>query len=62
MNMGWVYSLNHRNHDELLAGSCPDFVLQKSESLVGMSSRNMVGTHPHAHPQHIKVVKHHSYI
>jgi hypothetical protein len=27
-----------------------------------MSGRNMVGTHPHAHPQHIKVVKDLSYI
>jgi hypothetical protein len=35
---------------------------RNSNSLVGISGRNMVGTHPHAHPQHIKVVKHLLYI
>jgi hypothetical protein len=30
--------------------------------LVGMSGRNMVGTHPYAHSQHVKVVKHLAYI
>jgi hypothetical protein len=27
-----------------------------------MSNHNVVGTHPYAHPQHIKVVKHLLYI
>ena len=30
-------------------------------SLVGMSGRNVVGTHPYAHPQHIMVVKRDEY-
>jgi hypothetical protein len=46
---------------ELSAGSCSDFY-QNSNSLVGMSGRNVVRTHPYAHPQHMKVVKHLLYI
>ena len=37
--------------------TCPD-LWQNSTSLVGMGGHNMMGTHPYAHPQHIKVVKH----
>ena len=59
MNMGWVYSLNHRFSSSHI--TCPD-LWQNSKSLVGMSNHNVVGTHPYAHPQHIKVVKHLIYI
>ena len=48
-------------HHELMGVGCPDFK-QNSNSLVGMSGRNVVGTHPYAHLQHIKVVKHLLYI
>jgi len=30
--------------------------------LVGMGGHNVVGRHPYAHPQHIKVLKHLIYI
>jgi hypothetical protein len=44
-----------------IAWGWPDFS-QNSKSLVGMSGCNVVGTHPYAHPQHIKVVKHLIYV
>ena len=63
MNMGWVFSLNHRISPWVIgcgSGSCLvglDFLLN-SKSLVGMSGSYIVGTHPYAHPHYIKVVKH----
>jgi hypothetical protein len=34
------------------------FAATTGETLVSMSGRNVMGTHPYAHPQHIKFVKH----
>ena len=57
INLDWVYSLNHCiSPSYVLPGQYPEFY-QNSKSLVNMSSRNVVRTHPYAHPQHMKVVK-----
>ena len=64
MSGGWVDSLNHHflpSHTISSAETCPD-LWQNSTSLVGMGGRNVVGTHPYAHPQHIKDVKYLIYI
>ena len=56
ISLDWVYSLNH----------CflPSFVHEEktdcsvtSQSLVNKSSRNVVRTHPYAHPLHMKIFK-----
>jgi len=54
---GLDYRLNHCIFLHLLPGSYPEFLLS-SKSLDCMSSCNVVRTHPYAHPQHMKVVKH----
>jgi len=61
MNMGWVYSLNHLISPWHISWDLPRFVA-KFQSFVDMSGHNVVWTHPYAHPQHIKVVKHLLYI
>jgi hypothetical protein len=49
-------------HHQLLHGHYPEFY-QNSKSLVSISSNdNVVRTHPYAHPQHMKAVKHLSYV
>jgi hypothetical protein len=47
-------------HHELLPGSYQEFE-QNPKSLVNTSSHNAARTHPYAHPQHMKVVKHFVY-
>ena len=63
MRLIWIWSsasiTAFRHH--LLPGSNPEFS-PTSKSLVGMSSCNVVRTHPYAHPQHMKVVKHFVYV
>ena len=61
MSGGWVDSLNHHFSSHISSETCPD-LWQNSTSLVNMGGHNMMGTHPYAHPQHIKVVKHIIYI
>ena len=60
MNMGSAASIA-AFHRHISSETCPD-LWQNSTSLIGKSGRNVVKTHPYAHPQHIKVVKHLIYI
>ena len=64
MNMGWIYSLKPQSPHFTMGYQL--VVTQISSKIPTkawcMGSRNMVGTHPYAHPQHIKVVKHLMYI
>jgi len=59
----WVGSIasNTAFHHDISAETCPD-LWQNSKSLVDMSGNKVVWTHPYAHPQHVKVVKHLIYI
>jgi len=65
MDLRWIWvgstaSITSFHHD-ISAETCPD-LWQNSNSLVDMSGRKVVWTHPYAHPQHIKIVKHLLYI
>ena len=61
-NLGCVYSLNHLTSPLLVAWKLLRILALTSKSLVSMSSCNVARTHPYAHPQHMKVVKHFVYV
>ena len=64
MNMlGWVNSLNHLLSPSHISLDLPRFVAKFHKLAHERSGgRKVVGTHPYAHPQHIKVDKHFIYI
>ncbi len=49
-------------HDQYINRVYYELIGGVDEDEIGMSGRNVVGTHPYAHPQHIKVFKHLLYI
>ncbi len=53
MNMGWVYSLNHRIAPSLISCVLPRFLAKKYQDLGWHEWPERGGTHPYAHPQHI---------
>ena len=61
INLDWVYSFNHPISPWFVAWDLPRS-LANSKSLVNLSSHYVLRTHPYAHPQHMKVVKHFVYV
>jgi hypothetical protein len=53
----WTYNLNHSTMLWFVALEIIR-ILGKSKSWVDMRGGNVVTSHPHAHPQHVKVVSH----